>query len=110
MEPVTKPEEAVRGTCQKCGRPFRRLGKWYEDHQAKCDGAPWKLGAPAKKRSPPAAAAPPSALDSTLQECQRAEDALGREIMLVKVHLDRLMKEAAAIAEVKRKILEAKTA
>jgi hypothetical protein len=102
--------EAVKATCDKCLRPYKRLGKKYDEHIASCDGKTPYVAKTPGTRAPAAPPAPPSALDSTLKECQRAEDSLGREIVLVKAHLDRLMKEAVALEEVKRKILEAKTA
>lgn len=57
--PIAAPEpgdiaEPVLASCGKCGKPYSRLGKFYERHLASCDGSV-KYEAPAPRR---AAAAP----------------------------------------------------
>lgn len=32
----------AEGKCRKCGRPYKRLGEYFEKHEAACDGTPWK--------------------------------------------------------------------
>lgn len=111
MEPGVSTEEPVRTKCGKCSRPYKRAGKWFDEHTATCDGTPYDPSkATPGKRAAAKPTAPPSALDSTLMECRRAKESLGKEIVLVKAHLDRLLKEAASLDEVMQKIVEAKGA
>jgi Zn ribbon nucleic-acid-binding protein len=39
------------GKCSKCGKPYYRLGKKFEEHVASCDGKPWIPVVPRKRAS-----------------------------------------------------------
>ena len=113
--PAVRPEEPVRATCAKCARPFKRAGKWYDTHVAGCDGTPYDPSKSPKKTAPAAPSSPPSALEATLQECERAKAAIARDITsaksgvaLAQAHLETLIKQEATVDAVLAKIREAK--
>lgn len=71
--PIAAPEPGdvvgsdgeVKGRCGKCGKPYYRLGKRYEEHVASCDGSV-KYVEPAPRRAAAAPAADPlKAMDGT---------------------------------------------
>ena len=93
--------EEVRETC-KCGKPFKRLGKRYENHVASCDGTPFKRGktVAAVKKS--------NALDATIYDLERRRDELGRDADRMELMVLRTKNQRDAIAAAIEGLKEAK--
>ena len=61
-------EEPVKKYCEKgCGKPFKRLGKWYEDHVSGCDGKQYRP----TKRERVAARTPKTPVDEAVADLEK---------------------------------------
>ncbi len=64
--PIAIPERTAgpAGTCGRCGKPYLRLGKKYDQHIAVCDGkTPYVAPKPRARRKPIDGVLPPSAAE-----------------------------------------------
>jgi hypothetical protein len=99
FSPISIPEPSAgpAGTCEKCGKPYLRLGKKYDQHVAVCDGKN-KYVAPKKRaRRPIDIVLPPSAAEiyaRSLAALQARKAALEAEVRGIDL----------AIAEIQEKI------
>ena len=110
-EQLATAAPAPKLTCKKCGKPYLRGGKKFEEHEAICDGKPWQQKVVRHRTAAPAPPEPPkpqTPLEKAIGdlELRRAGLTRDREVLMHQVEI--MDKESTAIDQALEKLREAK--